>query len=171
MRKRTLLSLMALAPLVSACGFRLRGVPEFPFSSIYLKAGAGSSFARELQRNLATAGDKLKVLRDPALPDQAEVIWQLLGETRQRIIISKNAAGQVRDLQLRYRMTFRLYAQDGSEWIAPTELEQQRDMSYDETLALAKEQEAEVLYQTMQSDLVQQVMRRLSSAQRPAAES
>lgn len=168
MRKRTLLSMMALAPLVSACGFRLRGVPEFPFSSIYLQAGAGSAFARELQRNLATAGSKLKVLRDPARPDQAQVVWKLLGEARQRIIISKNAAGQVRDLQLRYRMTFSLTGSDGVEWIVPTELEQQRDLSYDETLALAKEQEAEVLYQTMQSDLVQQVMRRLSSA-RPAA--
>ena len=168
MRKRTLLSLMALAPLVSACGFRLRGVPEFPFSSIYLQASTGSVFARELQRNLATAGSKLKVLRDPARPDQAQVVWKLLGEARQRIIISKNAAGQVRDLQLRYRMTFSLTGSDGVEWIPPTELEQQRDLSYDETLALAKEQEAEVLYQTMQSDLVQQVMRRLSSA-RPAA--
>lgn len=169
MRKRTLLSMMALAPLVSACGFRLRGVPEFPFSSIYLQASTGSTFARELQRNLATAGSKLKVLRDPARPDQAQVVWKLLGEARQRIIISKNAAGQVRDLQLRYRMSFSLTGSDGVEWIVPTELEQQRDLSYDETLALAKEQEAEVLYQTMQSDLVQQVMRRLSSA-RPAAD-
>ena len=79
MRKRTLLSLMALAPVVSACGFRLRGVPDFPFSSIYLKAANGSSFARELQRNLATAGAKLTVLRDPAKPDDAQVIWEQIG--------------------------------------------------------------------------------------------
>ena len=58
MRKRTLLSLMALAPLVSACGFRLRGVPEFQFRSIYLDAAERSSVARELQRNLATAGPR-----------------------------------------------------------------------------------------------------------------
>ena len=167
MRKRTLLSLMALAPLVSACGFRLRGVPEFQFRSIYLDASAGSAFARELQRNLATAGEKLTVLRAPSRPDQAQVVWKLLGESRQRVIISKNAAGQVRDLLLRYRMTFSVIGSDGVEWIPPTELEQQRDLSYDETLALAKDQEAEVLYQTMQSDLVQQVMRRLGSA-RPA---
>lgn len=167
MRKRTLLSLMALAPVVSACGFRLRGVPEFPFSSIYLKAGLDSTFARDLQRNLKTAGDRLKVLREPSKPEDAEVIWQLMGEGRQRIIISKNAAGQVRDLQLRYTMTFRLYSPNGVEWIPPTTLEQQRDMTYDEALALAKDQEAEILYQTMQSDLVQQVMRRLASVQRP----
>lgn len=169
MRKRTLLSLMALAPLVSACGFRLRGVPDFQFSSIYLDAAVRSNVARELERNLATAGDKLKVLRAPRRADEAQVVWKLLGERRERIIISKNAAGQVRELTLRYRMTFSLTGTDGAEWIVPTELELERDLSYDENLALAKEQEAEVLYKTMQSDLVQQVMRRLSSAQPPAA--
>lgn len=169
MRKRTLLSLMALAPLVSACGFRLRGVPEFQFSSIYLDAGERSTVARELQRNLATAGDKLKVLRAPALPTQAQVVWKLLGERRERIVISKNTAGQVRELTLRYRMIFSLTGADGAQWLPPTELEMERDLSYDENLALAKDQEAEVLYKAMQTDLVQQVMRRLSSAQPPAA--
>ena len=72
-------------------------------------------------------------------------------------------------LTLRYHMTFSLTGADGAEWIMPTELELERDLSYDENLALAKEQEAEVLYKAMQSDLVQQVMRRLSSAQPPAA--
>lgn len=169
MRKRTLLSLMALAPLVSACGFRLRGVPEFQFSSIYLDAGERSAVARELQRNLATAGDKLKVLRAPAQPNQAQVVWKLLGESRQRIVLSKNTAGQVRELTLRYRMTFSLTGADGAQWLPPTVLEMERDLSYDENLALAKDQEAEVLYKAMQTDLVQQVMRRLSSAQPPAA--
>ena len=75
----------------------------------------------------------------------------------------------VRELTLRYRMMFSLTGADGAEWIPPTELELERDLSYDENLALAKEQEAAVLYKTMQSDLVQQVMRRLSSAQPTAA--
>lgn len=170
MRKRTLLSLMAIAPVVSACGFRLRGVPDFRFTSIYLQAGDRSLLARELQRNLATAGDKLQVLRAPRRPDEAQVVWKLLGERRERIIISKNSAGQVRELALRYRMTFSLTGADGAEWIPPTELELERDLSYDENLALAKEQEAEVLYKAMQTDMVQQVMRRLASAQPPVAD-
>ena len=48
MRKRTLLSLMALAPVVSACGFRLRGAPSFPFKTLYVQAPEGSPFTREV---------------------------------------------------------------------------------------------------------------------------
>jgi LPS-assembly lipoprotein len=44
-----------------------------------------------------------------------------------------------------------------------TELQQQRDISYNESAALAKENEEALLYRDMQSDLVQQIMRRLSS--------
>ncbi len=43
------------------------------------------------------------------------------------------------------------------------ELQQQRDISYNESAALAKENEEALLYRDMQSDMVQQIMRRLSS--------
>ena len=79
MRKRTLLSLMALAPVVSACGFRLRGAPSFPFKTLYVQAPEGSPFTREVLRNLATAGGNLTVVLPPAKPDTAEATLQLLG--------------------------------------------------------------------------------------------
>lgn len=168
MRKRTLLSLMALAPLVSACGFKLRGVPTFPFASLYLSAPGGSAFARELQRTLGAAGGALKLLRDPAKPDDAEVVLQIQGETRQRVVVGQTASGQARELQLRLRIRYRLYDANGTEWVPSTEMIQERDMTYDETLALAKDAEQEMLYKTMQTDLVQQMIRRLSAAKRPA---
>jgi len=40
-----------------------------------------------------------------------------------------------------------------------------RDMSYSEELALPKEQEEALLYRTMQSDIVSQVLRRLAAVQ------
>lgn len=56
MNKRTLLSLAPVA-LLSACGFRLRGVPEFGFGSLYIVAPASSPLARELQRTLSQIFD------------------------------------------------------------------------------------------------------------------
>ena len=52
MQKRTLLAAMALTPFLGACGFRLRGVPNFVFHSIYVQAGRGSPVGTLLRRNL-----------------------------------------------------------------------------------------------------------------------
>ena len=78
-----------------------------------------------------------------------------------------NASGQVRELQLRLRIKFRLRTPTGAELIPETELLQQREISYSETIALAKEAEEALLYRNMRTDLVQQLMRRLSLT-RPA---
>ena len=136
MNKRTLLSLAPVA-LLSACGFRLRGVPEFGFGSLYIVAPASSPLARELQRTLDGSGSQLKVLRDPASMPTAEAIFDLLQEQQERVVVGLNASGQVRELQLRLRLRFRLVTPAGQEWIPETELRQQRDISYNETLALS----------------------------------
>ena len=153
MNKRTLLSLAPVA-LLSACGFRLRGVPEFGFGSLYIVAPASSPLARELQRTLDGSGSQLKVLRDPASMPTAEAIFDLLQEQQERVVVGLNASGQVRELQLRQRVRIRLRGQQGQEWIADTELLQQRDISYNETVALSKEGEEAMLFRNMRTDLV-----------------
>ena len=50
MHRRTLLAGSA-ATVLSACGFRPRGAPEFAFRSLYLGAPQASPLARELQRS------------------------------------------------------------------------------------------------------------------------
>jgi LPS-assembly lipoprotein len=166
MNKRTLLSLAPVA-LLSACGFRLRGVPEFGFGSLYIAAPASSPLARELRRTLEGSGSKLQVLSDPAAMPTADAILDLLQEQQERAVVGLNASGQVRELQLRLRIKFRLRTPAGAELIPETELLQQRDISYNETIALAKEAEEALLYRNMRTDLVQQLMRRLSLT-RPA---
>jgi LPS-assembly lipoprotein len=42
-----------------------------------------------------------------------------------------------------------------------------RDYTYDDSLALAKENEERMLLADMQSDIIQQIVRRLQLAQRP----
>ncbi|WP_440108399.1 LPS-assembly lipoprotein LptE [Acidovorax sp. BL-A-41-H1] len=164
MNKRTLLTLAPAALLLSACGFRLRGVPEFGFQSLYINASTASTLARELQRTLEGSGSQLKVLRDAAAMPTAQVIMDLLQEQRERVVVGLNASGQVRELQLRLRIKFRLRTQTGLELIPDTELLQQRDISYNETIALAKEAEEALLYRNMQTDIVQQLLRRLAAA-------
>ena len=163
MHRRTMLSLAPVA-LLSACGFRLRGVPEFAFESLYIAAPTTSPLARELQRTLEGSTSKLRVLRDPATMTTAQTIMDLIQEQQERVVVGLNASGQVRELQLRLRVKFRLRTPTGVELIPETEILQERDISYNETIALAKEAEEALLYRTMRTDIVQQLLRRLAVA-------
>jgi LPS-assembly lipoprotein len=69
----------------------------------------------------------------------------------------------VREFQLRLRLKFRLRTVGGKDLIEETELLQQRDISFSESAALSKEVEEAQLYRNMQSDLVQQLSRRLAA--------
>jgi LPS-assembly lipoprotein len=165
MNKRTLLTL-APAALLAACGFRLRGVPEFSFDTLFISAAPSSTLARELQRTLDGSGSKLTVLRDMADLPKAQVGLELLSEQRERVVVGQNASGQVRELQLRLRVKVRVRGANGAELLPETELLQQRDISYNETIALAKEAEEALLYRNMQTDIVQQLLRRLAVVKR-----
>ena len=69
----------------------------------------------------------------------------------------------MREFQLRLRFTFRLRTPRGRELIPGAEILQQRDISFNESASLAKESEEALLYREMQSDTVQQIMRRLAA--------
>jgi LPS-assembly lipoprotein len=158
MRRRLLL---AVAPAVLAgCGFELRRAPDFAFKSILITSG--SAVSTDLRRNLSSVPE-MQVLSLSARPDQAQVILDVPEERRERVVVGVNASGQVRELQLRIRMKFKLRTPQGKELIPETELLQQRDISFNETAVLAKEAEEGLLYRDMQNDLVQQLMRRLGA--------
>lgn len=159
------LFLALLAPLslaLSGCGFALRQTPQFAFKSLYTGVPETSPFGVELRRNLASVGN-VQVITDAALQKTADVILDILQEQRFKTVVGVNASGQVREFQLRIVLRFRLRTQQGKELIASTELVQQRDISFNEAAVLSKEVEEALLYRNMQTDLVQQIMRRLAA--------
>lgn len=93
MQKRTLLTLLAAAPL-AACGFHLRGAPEFSFRSLYVQSPPGLGVTRELQRTLLASGGKLQLLLDAAQKPQADAVLEILSEQRDRVIVGVNSSGQ-----------------------------------------------------------------------------
>jgi LPS-assembly lipoprotein len=156
MRRRPLI--VGLAAFAAGCGFELRQAPALPFRSIALVGFATRSpLADELRRALASSVQVID------LPARADVVFEALADTRERTVVASTAAGQVRELQLRVRLGFRLSTPKGKLLIEPTELLLERDMSYSESAALAKEQEETQLFRAMQSDIVHQVMRRLAA--------
>jgi len=162
MMRRKLLMGGAVALTLAGCGFQPRGAPDLAFRSLYVNAGETSPIGNELKRNLRSLGD-LKLIDDPAQLPQAEAVLDLLSELREKTVVGVNTSGQVREFQLRTRLQFRLRTPQGKELIAPTELLLQRDISFNESAVLAKEAEEGLIYRDMQSDIVQQLLRRLAA--------
>ncbi len=166
MQGRRLLLLGVVAAALAGCGFQLRQTGDYPFKTLFAGFAETSPLGTELSRQLRATG-RIELLTEARQAQQADVILDILQEQRQRVVVGLNASGQVRELQLRMTVKFRLRNPDGVEWIEPAELYQQRDLSFSETAALSKEIEEAMLYRDMQNDIVQQIVRRLSRVKPP----
>ena len=158
--KRGLL-LLAATPLLNACGFKLRTAQPMPFKTIAITPEHGGGVAAELSRYFSDILLPVAPGADGVLP---EVILDITQELREKIVMGLNTSGQVREYQLRLRVFFKLRTPLGRELIAQTELEQSREISFNESVVLAKESEEALLYRDMQTDIAQQLLRRLAAA-------
>ncbi|MES2933309.1 MAG: LPS assembly lipoprotein LptE [Pseudomonadota bacterium] len=158
---KALLPVMA-ALILSACGFHLRGSGDqfnLPFKTIYLGFPEASLLGIELKRNIR-ASDATFVLSDPKT---AAANVELLSEAKDKQILSLNSEGRVREYSLVYSIRFRVRDSEGNELLAPTDITLKRSINFNESQVLAKEGEEAMLYRDMQSDLVQQILRRLAA--------
>jgi len=144
---------------LAGCGFHLRGTADVPFKTIHIR-NAKTGLALELKRNIE-AGTRAKVVDEPK---GADAILELSNEARTKVILSLTGAGRVREYRLGYAVTFRVHDGKGGEFVPPTLFELTRDMTYSDAEILAKESEERLLIRDMQTDMVQQVLRRLGAA-------
>lgn len=151
---------------LSACGFKLRQDAVYPFQSLMINSAPNSALAKELQATLESSG-KVTVVRDPNQLNQAQLVLDLLTDQREKVAMVLDATGQVREYQLRVRVRFKVRNLQGDELLAPAELLQQRIISYNATQALAEETVVATNYKSMQSDVVRQILLRLSKMANP----
>jgi len=149
-----------LATSVVGCGFKLRSSQNFAFQTVAVTPESGGAVGTELTRYF---GDMVRPVAPPKGGEAPEVIVDILQEQREKIVVGVNATGQVREFQLRLKIRFRMRTPQGRELIADTEITQQREISFNESVVLAKEAEEGLLFRDMQSDIVQQLLRRLAA--------
>ena len=167
MKRRSTLALLAQSSLLglttlslSACGFKLRAAQNFAFDTIAIQPNPGGVLAIELRRSM---GGSVRVLAPREPLTQAQVVLDILQEQREKTVVGVTATGQVREFQLRIRLRYRVRTPQGKELTPETEIVQKRDISFNESAVLAKEAEEVLLYRDMQSDIVQQLLRRLAA--------
>jgi len=155
------LSLYAILCIaLSACGFHLRGSATLPFTTLYVDAPAASVFATQLRRFIGS-GSQTRITNNAA---EAEATLKVVSELREKEILSLSAGGRVRELQLRYRVNYQVFDRNKAPIAPPGEIVLRRDFSYNDEEQLSKESEEALLYRDMQTDAVQQLVRRLQAA-------
>lgn len=159
---RAAIALLALS--LAACGFQLRGTASLPFDTLYLPNATGG-IALDLKRNIQS-GTATRVV-DDATQAQAQLLFT--EETRFKEILSLSGGGRVREFRLVYRVKFRVSDGKGGDFLPTSTVVLSRDVTYDDAVVLAKETEEQLLFREMQTDMVQQIMRRVAAVEAPAA--
>lgn len=146
---------------LSGCGFQLQRRPSLAFSRIALTGFVPRS---PLEADLREAlREQVAVVASPA---QADVVLRVREDTQQRLVVASTSASQVREIQLRLRLRFAIETGAGTGLAPDAELFIARDLSYNETQALAKESEEAQILRDMRADIVRQVLRRLAAIKR-----
>lgn len=156
--------MVASALVLAGCGFHLRGEATFAFESIYLNSAGAPSFNNEMRRALTGASNA--TFADT--PAAAQVVLDIPVIQDDKEVLSLSSAGAVREYQLIKRVSFRLHDKDGADWMPAGEIVVRRAYTYNETQVLARDLEEQRLQRDMQTDAIQQIVRRLQAARKPA---
>ena len=158
MRVRLFL-LAVLTALVAGCGFQLRGAYSLPYESLYVAGADYSPVIAGLKRAIRASGSAR--LADTAQDAQATFMPTI--EAKDTVTLSYSSSGRAREKRLRYLYGYRVVDGKGRDLVLPSQVELYRDLTYADSDVLAKTQEEELLWRDMESDLVQQLMRRLAA--------
>ena len=184
MRAMKLSLILLLVGVLAACGFKLRGSADLPgyklpFATIALSLDPTSDFYAQLKRTIEASSPGTRIITDSA---QAEAVLTVLGDNSQKYILSLSAAGRAREFQLERTFVFKVHAKGASikpapsvkytdmpveaptEFIPSSSITVRRQITFSDDLVLSKESEEQLLWRDIQSDLVQQLMRRLAAA-------
>jgi LPS-assembly lipoprotein len=157
-----LLVALGVASGIVGCGFHLRGDVEYAFSTLYVNSPAATPFTFELKRALAGGGTTLV-----ETANAAQAILDVAPVADDKQVLSLSVGGRVREFQLTKRVTFTLHDASGRDWLPAAEILIRRTYTFNESEVLAREAQEARLQKEMQTDVIQQIVRRLQAAKKP----
>jgi LPS-assembly lipoprotein len=162
-RIAVVLATAAVALAVAGCGFHLRGQATYHFDSVFVNAPGAQPFATELRKALENAGSA-KLAADP---EHAQVILDITYVIDDKDVLSLSPGGRAREFALQKRVQIRLHDKAGNDWLPADEIVVRRTYLYDDTERLARQIQENRLVKEMQTEAVQQIVRRLQAARNP----
>jgi LPS-assembly lipoprotein len=158
------LVVLLLALSLAACGFQLRGSYSLPWDTLYIAVPSSHEMHAQIKRGIEST-TKTRIMDDPK---DAQATLAILRNDQLKNILSLSGSGRVREFQLIRTFVYRIVDAKGVELQPPTQIVLQREMTFDDARILAKEQEEQMIWREMQTDMVQQLLRRLAASGRPA---
>lgn len=156
---RRLLLIFTCFALVSGCGFALRGNIELPPSLDAIVIDGGEpELVDELSSALETAGSRVVEEEED---EGASVMTFTLSEY-DREVRTTDANGLATAYDIRYRVSYDLRDSEGEELQVKQTLAQNRVLDYNPLQELQSEEEERFLQEEMRTELVLQILRRLS---------
>ena len=149
---------MAIALMLCACGFQLRGAIDLSddIAPVYIEQGTLFGLAREIKGLLAT--NKIEVVSKES---QSKSTLVLVREGRQRRVLSVDGSGRAREYLLTYTVDFITKIKQSAE--VSDSLSISRSLLFDPDAVLAVTNESEILYNDMQRDIARLMLLKLQA--------
>lgn len=154
------LACVVLCVLLTACGFKLKGVSPLPFSTIYTNIAENSAFGANMRRAIVASSPHTRFVSEPA-GAQAKLIQLSNNQSLRELAI--DAQGRVEEYELNLEFVFQLTDAQGHIILPPTTLRSTREIPYDDSQVQAKQGEITTNFQEMEQSLIQRVVRHLAS--------
>lgn len=144
--------------LIEGCGFKLRGMltDARHLPVIFVRSERGSTLVAEIHKVFHQAGVRLVDQHD-----LAAWVLTLSDEQRRRRVLTVGVSGKVQEFELQYSVNFTLHTTDEQLVIDTQPLTLFRDYSFTGSDVLAKDDEEELLYQGMQQQAAEIILRQL----------
>jgi len=147
---------------LSACGFQLRGSSALPeeMSVTYIKSNRPygtlmDDFAEALRARHVTVTDDRS---------EATAVLEIIRDRQEKDVLSVNSSGRVLEFQLRQTIQFSVTTTGQLPLVESQRVEMTRDYLYSSTDVLSKEREEKVVRRTLQQELVNLAILRITAA-------
>ena len=153
---------VCLALALAACGFQLRGSSALPgeMSITFIKhnrlyGALMDDFAEALRAHHVTVTDDRS---------EATAVLAIISDDRDKDVLSVNNNGTVLEFQLRQTIQFSVKTIDNLPLVEPQAVTMTRDYLYSSTDVLSKDREEAVVRRTLQQELVNLAILRITAA-------
>ncbi len=158
MRKLALLFILSGALLLQGCGYHLRGKIELPpsMASVFVE-GADLEMVSELKRALEFNG--VNIVSDISAAKSSV----LIDSRYKRKVRTLDSRGVATGYVLKYDVRFNVVNADGNKVHESPIISKKRNFDFDATQVLQQAREEEFLKEDMRTQIIQSIMRQLST--------